>query len=42
LYHLQTVDEMIENSLAPGASTMSLRAAFAGIALALAMIGVTA
>lgn len=40
LYGMQTLDGMLENSLAARRITMRLLAAFAGIALALAMIGV--
>jgi putative ABC transport system permease protein len=40
LYNVQTLDGMLENSLAARRITMRLLAAFAGIALALAMIGV--
>jgi len=40
MYNMQTLDGMLENSLAARRITMRLLAAFAGIALALAMIGV--
>ena len=40
MYGLQTLEGMLDNSLAARRITMNLLAAFAGIALALAMIGV--